>query len=115
MNKVRLIISILISMVVLFMLLVIMVVQVGICVDGVWIWFVLDYIRLVLDMVGQVVYNIFLLEKFDCLVIDLKNINLKVDFDKFDFFGSLIQCICSVFCNGIDLCVVFDLKNEIKF
>lgn len=114
MNKVRSTISTLTSMAVLLMLSVTMVAQAGTRVDGVRIWPAPDHTRLVLDTAGQVAHNIFSLEKPDRLVIDLKNTNLKADFDKLDLSGSPIQRIRSAPRNGTDLRVVLDLKNEIK-
>jgi len=114
MNKVRSTIGALTSIAMLLVLSVSMAAQAGTRVDGVRIWPAPDHTRLVLDTAGQVAHNIFSLEKPARLVIDLKNTNLKAEFDKLDLSGTPIRRIRSAPRNGTDLRVVLDLKNEIK-
>ncbi|WP_228739475.1 N-acetylmuramoyl-L-alanine amidase [Marinobacter arenosus] len=88
--------------------------QAGTRVEGVRVWPAPDHTRLVLDTAGKVAHNVFSLQSPARLVIDLKNTDLKADFDKLDLSGSPIRRIRSAPRNGTDLRVVLDLKSDIK-
>ncbi|HET8849853.1 MAG TPA: N-acetylmuramoyl-L-alanine amidase [Marinobacter sp.] len=83
-------------------------------VDGVRIWPAPDHTRLVLDTSGPVEHNVFSLTGPSRLVIDLKDADLKADFDEVELSGSQIRRIRSAPRNGDDLRVVLDLKSDIK-
>jgi N-acetylmuramoyl-L-alanine amidase len=83
-------------------------------IDGVRIWPAPDHTRLVLEVGNAVEHNVFSLSGPSRLVIDLKNSQLKADFDSLDLAGSPIQRIRSAPRNGNDLRVVLDLKSDIK-
>ncbi|MBW7470589.1 N-acetylmuramoyl-L-alanine amidase [Marinobacter sp. M216] len=88
--------------------------QAGTRVEGVRVWPAPDHTRLVLDTAGKVAHNVFSLQNPARLVIDLKNTDLKADFDKLDLSGSPIRRIRSAPRNGTDLRVVLDLNSDIK-
>jgi N-acetylmuramoyl-L-alanine amidase len=88
--------------------------EAGTEVESVRIWPAPDHTRLVLDTSGQVSHNIFSLTSPARLVIDLKNADLKTNFDSLDLSGSPIRRIRSAPRNGSDLRVVLDLKSSIK-
>jgi N-acetylmuramoyl-L-alanine amidase len=83
-------------------------------IDGVRIWPAPDHTRLVLEVGNAVEHNVFSLSGPSRLVIDLKNSQLRADFDALDLAGSPIQRIRSAPRNGNDLRVVLDLKSDIK-
>lgn len=86
----------------------------GVSVESVRIWPAPDHTRLVLDVADSVNHNVFSLSGPSRLVIDLKNADLKADFDALDLSGSPIRRIRSAPRNGSDLRVVLDLKSNIK-
>ncbi|MBW4933905.1 N-acetylmuramoyl-L-alanine amidase [Marinobacter sp. F4206] len=88
--------------------------QAGTRVEGARIWPAPDHTRLVLDTAGKVAHNVFSLQSPARLVIDLKNTELKANFDKLDLSDSPIRRIRSAPRNGTDLRVVLDLKSDIK-
>jgi N-acetylmuramoyl-L-alanine amidase len=91
-----------------------LVAEAGTRVESVRIWPAPDHTRLVLDTAGKVSHNIFSLTSPARLVIDLKDADLKTNFDKLDLSGSPIRRIRSAPRNGTDLRVVLDLKSAIK-
>lgn len=86
----------------------------GVDIEGVRIWPAPDHTRLVLDVGDAIEHNVFSLSGPSRLVIDLKNSQLKADFDSLDLKDSPIERIRSASRNGNDLRVVLDLKSDIK-
>lgn len=86
----------------------------GVNVESVRIWPAPDHTRLVLDVGDAIEHNIFSLSGPSRLVIDLKNSDLKANFDSLDLSGSPIRRIRSAPRNGGDLRVVLDLEGDIK-
>ncbi|MGB2042164.1 MAG: AMIN domain-containing protein, partial [Porticoccaceae bacterium] len=83
-------------------------------IESVRVWRAPDSTRLVLDLSNAVDHNLFALNNPNRLVIDLRDSQLKTQFDKLELANTPISGIRAAVRNKTDVRVVLDLKTTVS-
>lgn len=83
-------------------------------IDGSRLWRSPERTRLVLDLSGPVQHQIFTLQNPDRLVVDIKDVSFKSNFDHLQLKNTPIRAVRTGVKDGDDLRIVLDLKDRVS-